>query len=79
MTKDRMIELLETEHECMLRASHGDCGRQCEDCELCQSDDELHEMYTDLIWMLKHDKTTVIQNGENNRHIVNHGVITLNM
>jgi len=79
MTRARMIELLEIEHECMLRKSHDDCDGKCEKCELCQSDKELHEMYTKVIWLLKHDMTEVIQNGENNRHIVNHGVITLNM
>ena len=34
MTKGRIVELLEIEHECMLRASHGDCDRKCEDCDL---------------------------------------------
>lgn len=53
MTKDRMIELLEIEHECMLKASHDDCDRKCEDCELCQDDNELHEMYTNVIEILK--------------------------
>ena len=49
MTIERMVELLKIEHECMLRASHGDCNRNCEDCELVQDDDELHEMYTNVI------------------------------
>ena len=53
MTRDRMIELLEVEHECMLRASHGDCERKCDKCELCQDDEELHEMYTKVIDLLK--------------------------
>lgn len=53
MTEQRMVLLLEIEHECMLRASHGDCDRKCEDCELVQDDDELHEMYTDVIWIVK--------------------------
>lgn len=53
MTIQRMLELLEIEHECMLRGSHDDCDRNCADCELVQDDDELHEMYTDVIAMLK--------------------------
>ena len=53
MTIKRMIELLEIEHECMLKASHGDCDRRCGECELVQDDDELHEMYTDVIGIIK--------------------------
>ena len=53
MTIDRMIELLKIEHECMLRKSHGECDGKCEDCELVQDDVELHEMYTDVVWLLK--------------------------
>ena len=48
-----MIELLKIEHECMLRGSHDDCDRNCADCDLVQNDDELHEMYTDVIALLK--------------------------
>lgn len=53
MTNKRMIELLEIEHECMLRGSHDDCDRNCSDCELVQDDDELHEMYTNVICLMK--------------------------
>jgi len=53
METKRIIELLEIEHECMLKGSHGDCDRKCEDCELVQDDWELHEMYTDAIALLK--------------------------
>ena len=53
MTIQRMIELLEIEHECMLRGAHDDCDRNCADCELVQDDVELHEMYTNVIYMLK--------------------------
>lgn len=53
MTIQRMLELLEIEHECMLRGAHDDCDRNCADCELVQDDYELHEMYTDVISMLK--------------------------
>lgn len=53
MTIKRMIELLEIEHECMLRGAHDDCDRNCADCELVQDDGELHEMYTNVIGMLK--------------------------
>lgn len=53
MTTKRMIELLEIEHECMLRGAHDDCDRNCADCELVQDDNDLHEMYTDVISILK--------------------------
>ena len=53
MTLERMIELLEIEHECMLRGAHDDCDRNCADCELVQEDLELHEMYTGVIDILK--------------------------
>lgn len=60
MTLDRMVELLEIEHECMLRGSHDDCDRKCEDCELVQDDYDLHEMYTDVIAIVKDQKAHVI-------------------
>lgn len=53
MTVQRMVELLGIEYECMLRGSHGDCDRKCEDCELVQDDDELHEMYTNVIEIVR--------------------------
>lgn len=53
MKLERMIELLKIEHECMLRNSHGDCDRKCEDCDLVQEDWELHEMYTDIVYILE--------------------------
>ena len=53
MTVQRMVEQFEIEHECMLRGSHGDCDRKCEDCELVQDDVELHEMYTNVIEMVR--------------------------
>ena len=55
MTKQRMVELLETEHECMLRKSHADCDSDCGKCDLAQDDYELHEMYTDVIALLNED------------------------
>ena len=56
MTIDRMIELMEIEHECMLRASNGDCNHDCEHCELVQDDMDLHIMYTNVIHIMKHLK-----------------------
>ena len=60
MTVERMIELLEIEHECMLRKSHDDCDSNCADCDLVQNDDELHEMYTDVIWLMKKQEAKTI-------------------
>ncbi len=53
MSIRKMVELLEIEHTCMLRGAHDDCDRNCADCELVQDDNELHEMYTNVISMLK--------------------------
>jgi len=53
MTIARMVELLAFEHACMLRNSHGDCDRHCENCNLVQDDGDLNEMYTDVISLLK--------------------------
>ncbi len=61
MTIQRMLELLEIEHECMLRGSHDDCDRNCADCELVQDDGDLHEMYTDIIAMLKMQEAVKIK------------------
>lgn len=62
MTIQRMLELLEIEHECMLRGTHDDCDRNCADCELVQDDYELHEMYTDVISLLKEQEPKPIVN-----------------
>lgn len=55
MTIRRMIDLLEIEHQCMLRKSHNGCDGKCADCELVQDDGELHEMYTDVIHHLQRE------------------------
>ena len=52
MKIDRIIELLEIEHECMLRGAHNVCDRNCSECELVQDDTELHEMYVSAIAIL---------------------------
>lgn len=53
MTIAKIIELLEIEHECMLRKSRDACDSHCGICELVQDDGELHEMYTDVIAIMK--------------------------
>jgi len=53
MTTERMIELLEIEHECMKRGAHDECDRDCARCELVQDDHDLDEMYTGVITLLK--------------------------
>lgn len=60
MTIERMVELLTVEHECMLRKSHNDCDSRCESCDLVQDDGELHEMYTDVIAILKAHEPRVL-------------------
>lgn len=71
MTIQRMIELLEIEHECMLRGAHDDCDRNCSDCELVQDDEELHEMYTNVIAILKEHEAHVLTLDEavNGNHV----------
>lgn len=61
MTIQRMIELLEIEHECMLRGSHDDCDRNCADCELVQDDGDLHEMYTNVIALMKEQEPIPVE------------------
>ena len=53
MTIDRMIELLEIEHACMLRGANDNCDRVCEECDLVQEADELDEMYEGVIKIMK--------------------------
>jgi len=53
MTTKRIIELLEIEHQCLLRNTNNECDRNCEKCDLVQNDGDLHEMYTDAITLLK--------------------------
>lgn len=60
MTMERMIELLEIEHRCVLLNSHGDCDRDCANCDLAQDDGELHEMYMDVIALLKRQEPRVM-------------------
>ncbi len=59
MTIQRMIELLEIEHECILRNSHDDCDRDCANCDLVQDDGDLHEMYTNVIAVLREQEGVV--------------------
>lgn len=60
MTIQRMIELLQIEHECMLRGAHDACDRNCAVCELVQDDGDLHEMYTDVIALLKEQEPRLL-------------------
>lgn len=60
MTTKRMIELLEIEHECMLRGAHDDCDRNCADCDLVRDDGDLHEMYTNVIALMKEQEPKTI-------------------
>lgn len=59
MTKERMIELIEIEHECMRRGAHSECDRDCANCELVQDDRDLDEMYTGVIAILKNQEAVV--------------------
>ncbi len=52
MTKERMVELLKIEKECVTRASKDICDRQCDKCELVQDDKELLTMYEKVISLM---------------------------
>ena len=60
-----IIELLECEHQCILRNSHGDCTHDCENCDLVRDDYELHEMYMDAITILKAQEPIAPKCGHN--------------
>lgn len=53
MEKNRIIQLLKIEHECMLRKSSGLCDSSCAVCELVQDDMELDEMYKEAIKIIQ--------------------------
>ena len=53
MTVQRMAELLEIDHGCMLRGTRGERDRDCANCELVQDSRELDEMYTNVIEMVR--------------------------
>lgn len=48
MKRDRIIELLECERQCILRNSDNSCNRDCANCDLVQDSKELLGMY-DLV------------------------------
>lgn len=60
MTRQRMVELLEIEKECVRRNSCGECNRACHICDLLQDDTELHEMYEEVIAMVKAQEPRVL-------------------
>lgn len=45
MKRDRIIELLECERQCILRNSDNSCDRDCANCDLVQDSKELLAMY----------------------------------
>lgn len=45
MKRDRIIELLECERQCILRNSDNSCNRDCANCDLVQDSKELLAMY----------------------------------
>ena len=47
MRKERALELLNIELECIQRQQ---CNRNCAECDLCQDAEELEEMYK---WVIK--------------------------
>ena len=59
MTRERVVELLEIEHECMLRGSYDECDRNCLKCELVQKNTDLDEMYKIVIDLLKNYETKI--------------------
>jgi len=60
MTRQRMVELLEIEKECVRRNACGECNRACHICDLLQDDTELHEMYEEVIALVKAQEPRVM-------------------
>lgn len=60
MTRQRMVELLEIEKECVRRNGCGECNRACYICDLLQDDTELHEMYEEVIALVKAQEPRVL-------------------
>lgn len=60
MTRQRMVELLEIEKECVRRNACVECNRACHICDLLQDDTELHEMYEEVIALVKAQEPRVL-------------------
>ena len=60
MTVERIIELLNIEHQCILRNTNGNCDRGCGVCDLVQKDTDLDEMYTEAVSILEAQKPRVM-------------------
>ena len=60
MTIERMIELLNIEHQCVLRNTNDNCNRDCGACDLVQDDADLDEMYTEAVSILEAQKPRVM-------------------
>lgn len=53
MNKQRILELLQIELECIQRNEQNICNRDCANCDLVQTTDELIKMYTTVIEIVK--------------------------
>jgi hypothetical protein len=53
MDKNRIIELLKIERECVRRNSYSECDRNCGECDLVQTDVDLLTMYDSVIGLLE--------------------------
>ena len=62
MTNERIIQLLNTERNCVIRAQS--CDRNCAKCELVQDTDDLLEMYDAVIAIMKQRQTRVLTASE---------------
>ena len=59
MTKQRMIDLLKIELQCVTRKSNTNCTG-CNLCDLVQDDAELQSMYVNVIALLEEDSPQVV-------------------
>ena len=57
MTIDKIIHLLQVEKECVLRNAEHRCNRDCENCDLCQIDTDLLEMYDAVLNRMYYEKS----------------------
>ena len=49
MSIEQILKVLKNERECIKRQCHKECDRQCGQCDLCLTDEEILEVYDFLI------------------------------
>lgn len=55
MTKEKIIEIIKNELECVRTASDNKCNRDCENCKLVRDSDDIIKAYDFVIEMLEQE------------------------